>query len=744
MLNGPSSSPGDFMVSDAVNVGAHTMPDAVINSYTLSYRPIVSVGKNEMDIIATPVTIKHCAIERDPQSNMWKLLHSTAVGNGEQLQFATVAKLIQYYRSRALPTASKAKTILHHVSATPQLPSSKIVAHISKSREFPGEGDIDTIASNRVPIMETSFTAVAINDDNDDVDYDRAIQSGDTAALAAAAAAAAAADTRAVTPARLDTIAPKPAPTPEEAEATAISVHNFIKGIERDIEGVNDLVSMTNEEDAKESAATASSVHEFITRLERNIAGVRDVVLTLKAEDAASVRTFAADVIVDASASAGAGASTGVNTDTGVGAGAGADASADADASTGAGAGAGPGDNAEYLEVIGAVAAAAAAAAADSATEVEEEGEIHSPTASPSRQQHEPSTRMPPELVNPMPSLTRIPAVVDDHDDYERTHEDDANNNNDYANADETDDATGHHSGGTAPGLQGEMVLVNYVPCLNVEANQSTSKFVAPVMVLGKNTLSAQGLATIMGVHPKTYRDIRNKLAKIRKEFKKSGTAEDNANIAGLLAGTYANPETPGDFLPSVAEVMRSSPEIEIAGLEIHHVLALRLYTTSSYKSINGPMRQQPYPQLPHPFAATLYYISDALTKLRTVQGATQSHENKQQIFWRGMIDLRVTDEFLEVGGTEMSCMSTTSSQEVAADFAKKSKTSPLLFKLISNDFMSHGADISFLSVYPKEKEILYPPLTYLGPTSRERTVVVIDGVEYQVVEVTPTFGSLS
>ena len=108
------------------------------------------------------------------------------------------------------------------------------------------------------------------------------------------------------------------------------------------------------------------------------------------------------------------------------------------------------------------------------------------------------------------------------------------------------------------------------------------------------------------------------------------------------------------------------------------------------------------------------------------------------------MIDLRVTDEFLEVGGTEMSCMSTTSSKEVAADFAKKSKTSPLLLKLSSNDFMSHGADISFLSVYPEEKEILYPPLTYLGPTRRERSIEVIDGVEYQVVEVKPSFGSLA
>lgn len=33
---------------------------------------------------------------------------------------------------------------------------------------------------------------------------------------------------------------------------------------------------------------------------------------------------------------------------------------------------------------------------------------------------------------------------------------------------------------------------------------------------------------------------------------------------------------------------------------------------------------------------------------------------------------------------------------------------------------MSKGSSISWLSVYPKEKEILYPPLTYLTPRSSQ------------------------
>lgn len=50
----------------------------------------------------------------------------------------------------------------------------------------------------------------------------------------------------------------------------------------------------------------------------------------------------------------------------------------------------------------------------------------------------------------------------------------------------------------------------------------------------------------------------------------------------------------------------------------------------------------------------------------------------------------------------------------------------------------SHGADISFLSVYPDEKEVLYPPLTYFRPIRLYKET--IGGTEYQVAEVEPVF----
>lgn len=268
----------------------------------------------------------------------------------------------------------------------------------------------------------------------------------------------------------------------------------------------------------------------------------------------------------------------------------------------------------------------------------------------------------------------------------------------------------------------------------------TNSKFVAPTINLGDSLLAAKGLDVLLGIDPKTYMHARNKVKVIISEFAKRGTDEDRQNIVGLLDGTYVNPPDSGSGKVdsrerSCKEIMATSPAVEMAGLELHHVLALRLYTTSTYKSINNPMRQTP-PELPHPFAATMYYISDALSKLREVQGKDPKMRNTQLVFWRGMQNLQMTEEFARTGGTEMACMSTTSSMDVAAEFAESE--SPLLFKFVSNSFMSHGADISFLSVYPGEKEVLYPPLTYLRPIrmSKKR----IGGRVYDVVEVEPVF----
>jgi hypothetical protein len=53
---------------------------------------------------------------------------------------------------------------------------------------------------------------------------------------------------------------------------------------------------------------------------------------------------------------------------------------------------------------------------------------------------------------------------------------------------------------------------------------------------------------------------------------------------------------------------------------------------------------------------------------------------------------------------------------------------------------MSRGASIAFLSVYPDEREILYPPLTYLRPLGQEQ--IDVGGKLMKCISVEPYFPS--
>ena len=124
-------------------------------------------------------------------------------------------------------------------------------------------------------------------------------------------------------------------------------------------------------------------------------------------------------------------------------------------------------------------------------------------------------------------------------------------------------------------------------------------------------------------------------------------------------------------------DVLLTHQNATTAKLKGHHILALRIYTTSSYSRINDPLRQDP-PQRPHPFAATTFFIDKAIKMLRAV-AASLPNAHTLQVYWRGMKDLGLTMEFLQKGGTEFACLSTSASQEVAVNFAASSL--PLVFK---------------------------------------------------------------
>merc|ERR1719231_691032 len=108
---------------------------------------------------------------------------------------------------------------------------------------------------------------------------------------------------------------------------------------------------------------------------------------------------------------------------------------------------------------------------------------------------------------------------------------------------------------------------------------------------------------------------------------------------------------------------------------------------------------------------------------------------------WRGMRDIEVTDDYMASGGAELACLSTSPNRAVVASYARSA--CPLIFKIEVDSHMAMGADISFLSLFPGEQEYLYPPLTYLQPTSQ---VDLINSKEEKVgvqVTVVPSFPAI-
>ena len=54
---------------------------------------------------------------------------------------------------------------------------------------------------------------------------------------------------------------------------------------------------------------------------------------------------------------------------------------------------------------------------------------------------------------------------------------------------------------------------------------------------------------------------------------------------------------------------------------------------------------------------------------------------------------------------------------------------------------MNLGIDLTFLSVFPHEREYLYPPLTFLQPTGKKH-VLKHEGQVYTILEVEPQYPS--
>jgi len=219
-------------------------------------------------------------------------------------------------------------------------------------------------------------------------------------------------------------------------------------------------------------------------------------------------------------------------------------------------------------------------------------------------------------------------------------------------------------------------------------------------------------------------------------ELRRDRNRDGSALTPGLGPRSRQKFDADGDPVPMEFDDFCKSPEAKLAQLLPEHVLALRLYSTEAFRSINAPLRDRARYAggRPHPLPLTVMYITEGVGKLRAVEAAQDPGNIKKAMdLYRGMANLSVPQEFLDSGGTELAPMSTSADLRVALEYSMSKY--PMLLRIKTTSFMDRGADITFLSAFPHEVESLYPPLTYLEPTGKTMSIR-IDAATFQIVDV--------
>ena len=103
---------------------------------------------------------------------------------------------------------------------------------------------------------------------------------------------------------------------------------------------------------------------------------------------------------------------------------------------------------------------------------------------------------------------------------------------------------------------------------------------------------------------------------------------------------------------------------------------------------------------------------------------------------YRGMKDVSLPEGFLRGGGVEIAPMSTTSDLQVAMQYSLSA--SSVLLRIETNNYVKRGVGVRWLSAFPFEEEILFPPLTYLQAKG-ELEYFEAEGYRWTIVTVEPT-----
>ena len=151
----------------------------------------------------------------------------------------------------------------------------------------------------------------------------------------------------------------------------------------------------------------------------------------------------------------------------------------------------------------------------------------------------------------------------------------------------------------------------------------------------------------------------------IEEEWAAHGSSEDKRQLAHVLhepASALEGLTSDGEFVEGRAgqllQYFVTHPTSVKAGLSAAEVVALRLYTSSAYKAINAPLRDKAR-TTPHPFAATVVFLTQGIEKLRAVHapGADASSLPRPRRLWRGLQNVQLENrlERMRDGGTELA-----------------------------------------------------------------------------------------
>ena len=160
-------------------------------------------------------------------------------------------------------------------------------------------------------------------------------------------------------------------------------------------------------------------------------------------------------------------------------------------------------------------------------------------------------------------------------------------------------------------------------------------------------------------------------------------------------------------------------------------VVALRLYTGPIYVAWNTALRMyDSNPELLFDWQTSISILYSAVFKLsflskpgKVYRGVNESKLKLPEAFYRH-------DGHNFAGGVELAFMSTSYDKNVAVEYGMRGTTKESTIFEIEFDGGNRGAKVKWVSQFPYEEELLYPPCTYLTCKS----VTSVENIRHVVV----------